>query len=69
MSTGFSPFKLLYKRQVRGPLDILRESWESNSQSSESVVSYVLNMREKMDRMPELVLESLAKHNGCKRVI
>ena len=25
-STGFSPFELLYGRQVRGPLDILRES-------------------------------------------
>ena len=60
-STGFSPFELLYGRQVRGPLDILRESWESSSKSSESVVSYVLTMREKLDRMTELVQENLAK--------
>jgi len=24
-TTGFSPFDLLYERQVRGPLDVLRE--------------------------------------------
>ena len=27
-STGFSPFELLYGRNVQGPLDVLRESWE-----------------------------------------
>lgn len=28
-STGFSLFELLDGRQVRGPLDILKEAWES----------------------------------------
>ena len=41
-STGFSPFKLLYGHRVRGPLDILKESWEASTKISESVVSYVL---------------------------
>ena len=45
-STGFYPFELLYGREVRGPLDILREAWETNTRSDESVVSYVLSMRE-----------------------
>jgi transposase InsO family protein len=26
-STGFSPFELLYGREVRGPLNVLRETW------------------------------------------
>ena len=47
-STGFSPFELLYGRQVRGPLDILKESREASPKSSESVVSYALAMQEKL---------------------
>ena len=51
-STGFSPFELVYGRQVRGPLDILKESWEASKQS---VVSYVLTIQEKLANMSELV--------------
>ena len=32
-STGFSPFQLLYGKPVRGPLNVLRESWEANTKS------------------------------------
>ncbi len=60
-STGFSPFELLYGRQVRGPLDILRESWEAKERSTESVVSCVLAMREKLTRKTELVQQNVGK--------
>uniref|UniRef100_A0A3B5R704 Integrase catalytic domain-containing protein n=1 Tax=Xiphophorus maculatus TaxID=8083 RepID=A0A3B5R704_XIPMA len=50
-STGFSPFELLYGRQVRGPLDLLKEQWESPSPSGEHVVSYVIKMRERLEQM------------------
>ena len=58
-STGFSPFELVYGRAVRGPLDILRESWEASHRSNESVVSHVLMMREKLAQMSELVQENM----------
>jgi hypothetical protein len=60
-STGFSPFELLYGRPVRGPLDILKETWESSSKSSESIVSYVLDMQGKLAKMSEMARENLAQ--------
>ena len=60
-STGFSPFELLYGRPVRGPLDILRESWEASKHSSESIVSYVLSIQEKLVKMSTLAQENLAR--------
>ena len=47
-STGFSPFELLYGRTVRGPLDILRETWEATEGVDPSI-------REKIAQMTEIV--------------
>ena len=60
-STGFSPFELLYGRSVRGPLDVVRETWEATTKSDPNIVSYVLAMREKLDKMTELVQENLSR--------
>ena len=59
-STGFSPFELVYGRQVQGPLDILKESWETSKRSSESVVSYVFTIQERLSKMSELAKENFA---------
>ena len=73
-STGFSPFELLYGKPVRGPLDVLRESWEANTKSKENVVSYVLSTHDKIDSIYSLVTENMQQtqkawydRNACHR--
>ena len=58
-STGFSPFELLYGHQVHGPLDILKESWEASTKSSESVVSYVVTIQEQLAKLRDVIHENL----------
>ena len=58
-STGFSSFELLYGREVRGPLDVIKETWVAKSNSNDSVISHILAMRDKMDLMTKVVHDSL----------
>uniref|UniRef100_A0A8C5D858 Gypsy retrotransposon integrase-like protein 1 n=1 Tax=Gouania willdenowi TaxID=441366 RepID=A0A8C5D858_GOUWI len=62
-STGFSPFELLYGHEVRGPLSLLREIWEEQEGRGEpvNVVSYVVQMRERLERMSELAQAHMKK--------
>ena len=61
-STGFSPFELLYGREVRGPLTLLKELWEGGRGGEEpvEVVSYVLQMRERLEKMSALAEAHMA---------
>ncbi|KAL3973962.1 olfactory receptor [Sarotherodon galilaeus] len=59
-STGFSSFELLYGRQVRGPLDMLRENWvagvapgSTEVALTTNIVSYILQMRDKLETYRE----------------
>ena len=50
-----------------GPLDELNESWEVGNNKNESVVSYVLLMRERLNKMTELVQTTLGKAVECQK--
>lgn len=65
-STGFSPFELLYGYEVKGPLALLQGMWEGSNGGSEptNVVSYVFQMRERLQEMTSLA----QKHLGEARV-
>ncbi len=59
-SMGFSPFKLLYTHQVRGPLDVLRETWEESGKAQDmNIISYVLKMQEQLMKTTAMARENL----------
>ena len=64
-STDFSLFELVYGRPVRGPLDILKVSWESSPKSSKSVVSYV---QERLQNLCDLVRINLQQTQTAQKL-
>ena len=68
-STGFSPFEILYGHSVRGPLDILSESWQSSERSKESVMSHVLSMRLKLELMKDMAHTNLKSAQDHQRTV
>ncbi len=57
-STGFSPFELLYGRQPRGVLDVIKESWEEGPSNSRNEIQYVLDLRAKRHILGRLSMEN-----------
>ena len=57
-TVGFSPFELLYGREVRGPLDVLREEWIGNPDTETDVLSFILQVRDRMEISRAIVEEN-----------
>ena len=53
---------------MRGPLDVLSESWQADKQSEESVVSHILSMRDRLKKLRSLAGSNLevAQHKQKK---
>ena len=62
-SLGFSPFELLYGRNVRGPMQILRELWsvEETDEHARLTYQYVIDVRERLEKTCKLVQDNVRK--------
>ena len=47
-STGFSPFELLYGRIVRGPLQLITETWTEKGPPPTDVVTYIYEVQNRL---------------------
>ena len=62
-SLGFSPFELLYGRNVRGPMQILRELWsvEETDEHARLTYQYVIDLKEHLEKTCKLAKENVQK--------
>ena len=62
-SLGYSPFELLYGRQIRGPLKVLKDQWFSDVKDSPNIpiTQYVSNLRERLATVRKLAISNLNK--------
>ena len=58
--TGFSPFELLFGRQVRGPLNILKEAWKAQEGEETPAVVHMMEMCEQI-QMSDVVVKVAAE--------
>ena len=58
-TVGFSPFELLYGREMRGPLDVLKEEWIENPYAETDILSYILQVRDRLETSREIMEENV----------
>ena len=60
---GFSPFELLYGRNVRGPMHILKEMWsvEETDEHARLTYQYVIDLREHLEKTCKLAQDNVRK--------
>ena len=56
-STGFSPFKLIFRLDVRGLLDVLKETWTSERTENDDILLYIIRLHNNVAR--KVVMEDL----------
>ncbi|KAJ8349857.1 hypothetical protein SKAU_G00249870 [Synaphobranchus kaupii] len=61
VSTGFSPFELLYGRRPRGLLDLAKEAWEQQPSPHRTMVEHVEEVKKRMATIWPMVREHMAE--------
>ena len=67
-NTGYSAFEIIYGRSVRGPLEALKDSWDSGDVRNQSMVEWIEKLGEKLQAVREVisVKEGIAKERMKK---
>ena len=52
--TGFSPFELIYGRDVRDPLELLKDGWMSGELPERGLHDWVEQLKERIEAMAQL---------------
>lgn len=68
-TTGFLPFKLLFGRQPRGSLNVLRESWEQQEKMPESVVAFLQKVQNRLAETREIILVSEEQAKATQEMV
>ena len=55
---GFSPFELLYGRDVRGPLDVLKEQWIQDPEMDKDVLTFIMEVKDRLQAARGIVEEN-----------
>ena len=58
---GFSPFELVYGYNVRGPLELLKDSLLNSEQKEQNILKYVLDFKNKLIESHEIAKNNLIK--------
>jgi hypothetical protein len=60
-ATGYSPFELIYGRQVRGPLSVIKHNWVTEENDTKDIVTHMVDMRKRMTGLLEQANQNLAQ--------
>ena len=60
-STDFTPFQLLFGREIRGPLKVLKDTWINSSQNYNSRCEYLNQFKLKLEQIQSFATKNLEK--------
>ena len=54
-NTGIAPFELLFGRNIRGPLEVLKSGWMGGEIAEKSIVGWVAELKKKLQATAAIV--------------